>query len=179
MIIKSILYRFIHYYINNFISKLPFCGLRKLLYRTVGLKVGKTSYIASKVSFISPWKVSIGNYCCINQNCLIDGRMGIQINDNVDISNGVKLFTLQHDPKSDCHACVGGEIVINKNTWIATDAIILPGVEIGRNVTIACCSVVTKNVPPSRIYAGIPAKDVGESSAVKKIFPSNDVIRLN
>jgi acetyltransferase-like isoleucine patch superfamily enzyme len=49
-------------------------------------------------------------------------------------------------------------IHIDENVWIGTGVTILPGCSIGKNSVIGAGSVVTKNVPESEIWAGIPAK---------------------
>jgi acetyltransferase-like isoleucine patch superfamily enzyme len=49
-------------------------------------------------------------------------------------------------------------IVIGKNCWIGNSATILPGVELGDNVTIGANSVVTKSFPSNCVIAGVPAK---------------------
>jgi len=53
-------------------------------------------------------------------------------------------------------------IVIGDNTWIASRAIILKGVTIGEGCVIAAGAVVTKNVPPYSMVAGVPAVVVRE-----------------
>ncbi len=54
-----------------------------------------------------------------------------------------------------------GEVVIGDDVWIGDKATILPGVTIGKGAVIAANSVVTKNVKPYTIVAGIPAKEIG------------------
>lgn len=49
-------------------------------------------------------------------------------------------------------------VIINDNVWIGMNAIILPGVTIGKGAVIAAGSVVTKDVPPYSLVGGNPAK---------------------
>ena len=49
-------------------------------------------------------------------------------------------------------------IVINKNVWIGTNVVILPGVKIGKNSIIAAGSIVTKSFDDNSLIAGNPAK---------------------
>ena len=53
-----------------------------------------------------------------------------------------------------------GPIIIEDNVWIGEMVCILSGVHIGKGAIIAAGSVVTKNVPPYTIVAGVPAKIV-------------------
>lgn len=53
-----------------------------------------------------------------------------------------------------------GDIVIGNDVWIGYEAVILSGVHIGDGAVIGARAVVTKDVPPYAIVAGIPAKEV-------------------
>ena len=58
-----------------------------------------------------------------------------------------------------------GEVIIGRNVWIGDKATILPGVKVGDGAIIAANAVVTKDVPPYAVVAGVPAK------VVKQIEP--------
>ena len=49
-------------------------------------------------------------------------------------------------------------ITIETNVWIGATATILPGVTIGANSVVAAGAVVTRDVPPATLVAGVPAK---------------------
>jgi len=53
-------------------------------------------------------------------------------------------------------------IIIEDHVWIGTRVTVLPGVVIGYGSVIAAGSVVTKNVPPESLVAGVPAKVIKE-----------------
>ena len=53
---------------------------------------------------------------------------------------------------------VEGKIVLNDDCWIGTGAIILPNVSIGKMAVVPAGAVVTRDVPPYSIVAGVPAK---------------------
>ncbi len=53
-----------------------------------------------------------------------------------------------------------GDVDIGHDVWVATDALILSGVRIGNGAVIAARSVVTKDVPPYAVAAGVPARVV-------------------
>ena len=54
-----------------------------------------------------------------------------------------------------------GTVKIGNDCWIASHAVILANVTIGEGSVIAAGSVVTKDVPPYSIVAGVPAKVIG------------------
>ena len=51
-----------------------------------------------------------------------------------------------------------GPIIVEDDVWIATNALILSGVTIGRGAIVAAGAVVVKDVPPYAIVGGNPAK---------------------
>ena len=51
-----------------------------------------------------------------------------------------------------------GNIVIDDDVWIGQNSIILSGVHIGQGAVVAAGAVVTKDVPPYTVVAGVPAK---------------------
>ena len=51
-----------------------------------------------------------------------------------------------------------GEVRIGNDVWIAANAIILAGVTVGDGAVVAAGAVVTRDVPPMAIVAGVPAK---------------------
>ena len=57
---------------------------------------------------------------------------------------------------------------IKRGAWICAGAIILPGVTIGECSVIAAGAVVTKDVPPYTMVAGVPAKEVRKLEIVGK-----------
>ena len=54
-----------------------------------------------------------------------------------------------------------GPVVIEDNVWVGGDTAVCKGVTIGRDSVIAFAAVVTKDVPPGRIWGGNPARDIG------------------
>jgi maltose O-acetyltransferase len=106
-------------------------------------------------------RILIGDNTYINRNVLLDGRNGLEIGNNVDIGEYVKIWSLEHNPNDEEHSPRGRKTIIEDHVWIAPWSIILPGVKIGRGAVIGAGSVVTKDVPPLAIVAGSPAKQIG------------------
>jgi acetyltransferase-like isoleucine patch superfamily enzyme len=117
-------------------------------------------------------KISIGKDVIIRAGTFLfadpsPGGAGITIEDGVLIGAGVHFYTNNHKfsdpsipiidqgypPTSEKDA-----IVIRKGCWIGAGAILLPGIEVGRNAVVGAGTVVTKSVPPSVVFAGNPGK---------------------
>ena len=123
--------------------------------------IGNKTTIMQNVYFMDPQNIVIGSHCVINANVVLDGRIGIQIGDNVDIARDVHIWSLEHNPNSNAHNTQGAITIIDDYVWIASRVSILPGVHIGRGAVVACGSIVTKDVAPMSIVAGVPAKEIG------------------
>lgn len=145
--------------VNGIFSRIPFHIIRLLLYRTVLKKIGSKSSILRKV-MLREGNISIVNNTIINQFCLLDGRGELIIGSNVDIATFVKTWTVEHDPNSPHHAPVNEAIIIKDNVWIASSAVILPGVTIGEGAVITANALVTKNVEPYTIVGCTPVKEI-------------------
>ena len=127
------------------------------------MKINKFTYCGRNLDVRSPWNIKIGNNCIINKKVLLDGRGGmLKIGNNVDIALEVQIWTLSHDINGEKHNPIGADVIIEDYVWIGTRAIIMPGVRIGRGAVIAAGAIVTKDVPPMAIVAGVPAKIISQ-----------------
>lgn len=68
----------------------------------------------------------------------------------------------------------GDRVLIEKGTWIGTNAVVVGNVHIGKNCVIGANSVVTKDVPDFCVVAGAPAKIIRKYDEI-----SNSWVRVN
>ena len=147
------------------LSHVPSHTLRNFILKFVfRLKLSKNAIIYSGFQIRNPKMVAIGKGTVVGYNCELDGRMGLTIGENVNISSDVKFYTLQHDYNSIDFAAVGAPVIIEDYVWVSVRAIVLPGVTIGKGAVIAAGAIVTKNVEPYAIMGGVPAKRIGTRS---------------
>ena len=105
-----------------------------------------------------PWNVQIDNMSSIGANAWVYALDKIMIGKNCCIGEEVKLITGSHDVSSCRFDLVTKPIVIEDNVWVATGAMILPGVTIGEGAVVAAGAVVVKDVEPWTVVGGNPAK---------------------
>lgn len=132
--------------------------------KILGVYIGKDTHLAMDTfitGYYSACNIAIGDNCVINRGCYLDGRTGIEIKNNVNVSFGTTILTLQHEPQSLYFECKGGKVVVEDNVWIGAKAIILPGVRVGEGAIIAAGAVVCKDVEKYTIVGGVPAKFIG------------------
>jgi len=141
---------------------IPSHCVRYIIYRAFGLKIGKNSYIYGKAEIRSPHQICIGQNSIIGHNAILDGRAGLKIGNNVNISSGVWIWTSEHDVHDSNFQFVSEKVVIQDYSWISCRTVILPGVIIGYGAVVCAGAIVTKSVEPYTIVAGVPAKKIGE-----------------
>lgn len=149
---------------NHLLGRVPIYWFRHLVVqRMYGLKMGRSN-LHRAVTLLSPWRVRVGDNVNIQMNCFLDGRGGLTIGNNVDVTPGVRILTEQHDIDSPDYAVVKRPVTIRDNVVVGSWALILPGVTVGEGAVIAAGSVVVKDVEPYTMVAGNPAVKKRERS---------------
>jgi acetyltransferase-like isoleucine patch superfamily enzyme len=158
------IYCFFSVYILNYvIGYIPIFFIRKYYYRLWGISVGKNTIInMGQYIMLYPGKIIIGDDSHINRGCILDGRGGLTIGDSVSISHNVAIMSASHIVNDKGFTSKIAPVVIGNYVWIGVNATVLVGVTIGDGAVVAAGSVVTKDVTPYTIVAGIPAKPVGK-----------------
>ena len=105
--------------------------------------------------------VTIGDYTRIGIHCTVIGP--VCIGNHVNLAQGITVTALNHN-FTDANSMIDEQgistkpVIIDDDVWIGANAVILPGVTIGRHVVVAAGAVVTKDVPPYSLVAGVPAR---------------------
>ena len=133
--------------------------MEKLL--LLSTKLGKRTRIDMGCTFMDPNRLRLGNNTHINRDCLLDARGGITVGSRVSISHRVVIMTGSHDYNTENFSFVRKTVIIDDYVWIGVGAIVLGGVRIGEGAVVCAGAVVTKDVPPYTVVAGIPAKVIG------------------
>ncbi len=124
-------------------------------------------YAGSRINVNADAKLSLGSGY-MNHDCVIDCFSSITIGHGVVIServvirdsdNHAIILTENGELKSD-EKPAAAPIVIQDHVWLGMNVIVLKGVTIGEGAIVAAGSVVTKDVPPHCLVAGVPAKVV-------------------
>lgn len=126
----------------------PYLKIRLLGLKLCGFKIGKKVYIGQDLIVAS----MISEKSChlsIGDRVAIGPRVTIVLASDANWS----ILTKHIEP-------IRGTVVLNNDCWIGAGAIILPNVTIGECSIVGAGSVVTKNVEPYTIVAGVPAKTI-------------------
>ncbi len=161
--LKNFRFYGILYLVNRVVSRIPSHALRKWVYRRcMRFKIGAGSFIFMDARFETMGEFEIGSNSTINTKCYLDNRGGIFIGDNVSISSEVIIITADHDLQSVDFQGRTRAVYIEEHVFIGTRAIILAGVRVGRGSAVAAGAVVSRDVPPHSIVAGIPARIINK-----------------
>lgn len=138
-------------------------GLRAELYSRLLKKIGDKVYISEAVIINYPSEVELGSHVSINPFCYIHGEGGVTIGDNVRIGFHACIISIDmiyKDPTRPIRTqgYAKAPIRIEDDVWIGANSTILKGVRIGKGSVVGAGSVVTRDVPPYVVVAGVPAK---------------------
>lgn len=147
---------------------------------------GKHSVIHRSARMDTPpyRKFSLGDYSVIESFACINNAVGdvvigdhtriglhntvigpVKIGHHVNLAQGVTVTALNHifkdaNKRIDEQGISTAPVTIGDDIWIGANAVILPGVTIGNHSVVAAGAVVTKDVPPRSLVAGVPAKEI-------------------
>jgi len=134
-----------------------------------------------------PPGIRIGKSVLIDVTARLDWKWGshITICDEVTIGDGARILCHEGSSVRSIGAMWVAPVYIGERAYIGSDSVILPGVTIGADAVVAAGAVVSDNVPPGIVVAGVPAKPIGsikeinqkrlEMMKIKKCFDSEVV----
>jgi maltose O-acetyltransferase len=138
---------------------------RARLLQAVGCAVGERTLIMSKLALIGgrvAWaNLVIGSDCFINQDCVFDATGPIVIGDRVSLGQGVLITTSAHatdQPEQRAGRLEPKPVRIGDGAWVASRAVILPGVHVAEGAVVCAGAVVTGAVPAHTMVGGVPAR---------------------
>jgi len=176
---------YIFWFVNIFPGRVGYL-LRKKIYKLVFSKLGDNISFGKYIDFDSPTSIEIGNNASFGDYCFLSANGGyIKIADEVSFNRNVHINASVGGKIIIENYCLIGpnvvfrtanhrfdslkipirkqghtfsDIRICEDVWIGANVIILSGVTIGKGSVVAAGAVVTKDIPPFSISAGVPAK---------------------
>ena len=135
----------------------------RIMLKMAGANICNTSVISNQAKIDGSYnQLFVGKNTFIGQ-VTISIHADVKIASYVVINDGVKILTASHDINDPLWRSIAKPITIDDYAWIATDAILLPGVHIGKGAVVGAGAVVAKDVPDYNIAVGNPAKILKKS----------------
>lgn len=147
------------------VGLVPSRHIRRFVYKALGAEIGKNVVFHFRTEIRGIYRLKIGAGTIIGDNTLLAAQRGLTIGKNVNLSSNVSIYSGAHDhrdPYFRSTPATTRPITIGDRVWIGSNAIILTGVNIGEGAVVCAGCVVTKDVEPYAVVAGIPAKKVNE-----------------
>ena len=141
--------------------KLFFDSWQLLWLKIRGAKLGKNVLAYGRFNWEGyPHLLKIGNNVSINEGVFINCRGGILIGNNCHLSPGCQLQTgyLEFDAKVKKKIHKSKKIFIGDNCWVASNAIVIGGVNMADNSVLAAGGVLNSNTEQGEMWAGVPAR---------------------
>lgn len=126
-------------------------------------EMGRQVILEHRVFIRPPRHVSIGDDVFIGRGCELwahGPQARIRIGAHTLLAPGVLVTTLSHDYSSLAMPVEARPVTIGERVWLGARCVILPGVTVGDGAVVAAGAVVTSDVPPWTVVAGVPARVV-------------------
>jgi acetyltransferase-like isoleucine patch superfamily enzyme len=129
---------------------------------TMGDRVRLVSTVATlELATLPGGHLEIGNNVFINYGCSLASTNHVKIGNDCLIGSHVMIMDCDfHQVEDKSWDTTGVPIIIEDRVWIGNRSIVLKGVRIGHDAVVAAGSVVTHDVPPRTVVAGVPARVV-------------------
>jgi acetyltransferase-like isoleucine patch superfamily enzyme len=117
------------------------------------ISIDRGTYLNRYTMLDAHARISIGRNCLIGPYCYITDA-------NHGRAPGVPVKDQQMESLP---------VVIEDDVWLGAGVVVLPGVRLGRGCVIGAGAVVTHDVPPEAVFAGVPATSIGSRSNITTV----------
>lgn len=155
--------RIVWYFVNATLFRL--CATRwlrrwrNILLRLFGAKVHPQAHVYASVKVFAPWNLVIER-CLIGPNVILYNKALIHIGMDSTVSQRTTICTASHNVSSPKMELVIKPVTVGDQVWIASEAFVSPGVELGEGVVVGTRAAVFRSVEPWTIVGGNPAKEI-------------------
>ncbi len=125
--------------------------------RAFGAKIGRGVVIKPEVKITFPWKLEVGDFVWLGEECWLLNLGRVAIGSNVCISQRAFLCTGNHNYRRSTFDLIVKPIIIEDGVWLGAGSWVGPGVRAGSHSVLTAGSVAVADLEPSGVYQGNPA----------------------
>jgi putative colanic acid biosynthesis acetyltransferase WcaF len=125
--------------------------------RAFGAKIGRGVVIKPQVKITFPWKLEVGDFVWLGEECWLLNLERIVIGSHVCISQRAFLCTGNHNYRLKTFGLIVEPITVEDGAWLGAQCWVGPGVKVGSHAVLAAGSVATNKMDAWGIYRGNPA----------------------
>jgi len=142
-----------------------FSYIKKVFLMIMGATIGNRVVIYPGVWIDNGRNLVVGDDVDLALDVIVTTKGGVEIGDRTLVGYRTQILSVNHkipnrEEKIFYSGHVSKKVVIGSDVWIGANCIILPGVTIEEGAVVAAGAVVTKNVKPYSIVAGVPATEI-------------------
>lgn len=138
---------------------------RQMIAKRLFKRCGEGFVCAEGCRFNFGNQIELGDNVSWNAGVYVDSKGGVTMDDFAMLTEYVKIFSHNHS-EVDHMVRTYAPVHIGAYAKLFTNCTVLPGVTVGTGAMVATSAVVTKDVPPYTLVAGIPAKPQRERKVV-------------
>jgi len=135
----------------------PLRGWRRLILRAFGATMGKGANVYSSVRIWHPRNLVMGDHATLGPRVNCYCQAPITVGDYAVVSQGATLCAGTHDYEDPEFQLRTRPIVLGPHSWIAAEAFVGPGVQVGAYAVLGARGVAMRNLAPGVVYTGNPA----------------------
>lgn len=133
--------------------------LRLALLRAFGAKVERNLVTNPSTRIYAPWNLEVkAPWAVLGPRVEVYNKAKVTLGPHAIVSQDAYLCTASHDVSSPVMKLVTKPIALEADTWVASKAVVLPGVTMHEGAVAGCGAVVSKDVDPWIVVGGNPAK---------------------
>ena len=143
----------------------PLNAWRLVWLRMFGATIHGTPFVHQRARIQIPWNLTLHDRACLGDRANAYSLGEIEIERDAVIAQEVYLCTGSHEFDEPGLPLITSKITVGEGAFIGARSFVLPGVKIGSRAIIGACSVVTSDVAPFTINAGVPCRMLRQRGA--------------
>jgi putative colanic acid biosynthesis acetyltransferase WcaF len=141
-------------------TPVPLHGWRRGLVRLFGARIDRTAKIYPGVRIWYPPNLTMGRFATLGPNVTCYAMAAVTLHDYALVSQRAHLCAGTHDIDDPAFQLRAHPIVVGREAWIAAEAFVGPGVNVGEGAVLGARGVTVKDLEGGGVYAGNPARKI-------------------